>query len=85
VIAALRTADAGERQFVGHLMQAEDFSVQDFEKLVDILKARDGLDYTRRMAAERVDAAKRALMAFGPCETRELLEDIADYALGREV
>jgi len=85
VIAALRSADDSERQFIAGMVRAEDFSVQDFEKLVDILRARGGLAYARRMAEKHVAEAKKALFDFSPCETRDLLEYIADYALGREV
>lgn len=85
VIRALRTADDRQRQVMVRMIAAEDFSVQDFEKLVDILKACGGLDYTRQMAKKHVAAAQQALLAFEAGDTRKLLEDIADYALGRNV
>ena len=67
------------------IIQNEQFSAEEFRILVDMLNQYDGIQYTRKLAAERIDAAKAALSVFEPTEIRSLLNDIADYALERKV
>ncbi len=67
------------------IIQNEQFSAEEFRILVDMLNQYDGIQYTRKLAAEKIDAAKAALSVFQPTEIRNLLNDIADYALEREV
>jgi octaprenyl-diphosphate synthase len=83
VIYTLKTADQKDREFVKKMITDKDFSVQDFEKLIELLKKYGGLQYTIERATENISAAKQALSIFKPSKTKKLLEDIADYALGR--
>ncbi len=83
VIYTLKTADQKDREFAEKMITDKDFSVQDFEKLIELLKKYGGLQYTIERATENISAAKQALSIFKPSKTKKLLEDIADYALGR--
>jgi len=84
LIHAYSKAGADDRAFIAKVLENKNFSVQDFEKVIDILKKYKGLDYTYQAAARRVSAAKNALSVFNATETRDLLLDIADYALVRK-
>jgi len=85
VIRALGVANPKDQSQMKAIIQNEQFSAEEFRILVDMLKQYDGIQYTRKLAVERIDAAKAALSVFEPTEIRSLLNDIADYALEREV
>jgi len=85
VIRALGVANSKDQSQMKAIIQNEQFSAEEFRILVDMLKQYDGIQYTRKLAVERIDAAKAALSVFEPTEIRSLLNDIADYALEREV
>jgi len=83
VIFSLKRADAGNRAFMEKVLNNQDFSVQEFQKMVAILNKLGGLDYTQKVAAERIASAKDALSGFQASKTKALLLDLADYALVR--
>ena len=85
VIRALGVANPEDQSQMKAIIQNEQFSAEEFRILVDMLNQYDGIQYTRKLAVERIDAAKAALSVFEPTEIRNLLNDIADYALEREV
>ena len=85
LIHALAKAAPDEQAVMGRIIQKEDFSRQDFNTLLKLLKKYGGLDYTQRQAAAHIHKAKDALAIFPLSETRQLLYDIADYALTREL
>jgi octaprenyl-diphosphate synthase len=84
VIYALKKTERKDRVFLESLLRDKNFSVDAFEKVVDILKKSGGLDYTYSVASQRVSAAKKALSVFKNSETKKTLLDIADYALNRK-
>ncbi len=85
VIRALGVANPKDQSQMKAIIQNEQFSAEEFRILVDMLNQYDGIQYTRKLAVEKIDAAKAALSVFQPTEIRNLLNDIADYALEREV
>jgi len=84
LIYAYSKAGAEDRALIEKMLGPENFSVQAFQKVIDILKKYNGLDYTYQAAARKVLAAKDALSVFNASETKALLLDIADYALVRK-
>jgi geranylgeranyl pyrophosphate synthase len=52
-------------------------------EVVAAIRASDAIDQTRRIAAEFVEAAKVDVAFLPDPETRELLEQVAEIALGR--
>ena len=83
LIHAYAKAETDDRALIESVLE-KNFSVQAFQKVIDILQKYRGLDYTYQAAARNVDAAKDALSAFSASETKALLLDIADYALVRK-
>ena len=84
VIYSLKEADMKDRNMMGNIIKNEDFSVNDFKILVELLKKYKGISYTQKMAAEHIEKAKEALSIFEPSETKEILLKVADYALNRK-
>ncbi len=85
VIYSLKSADSKDRAVMERIIKNNDFSVQEFEKLIKMIKAYGGISYTEKVAAEYIKNAKDALVVFNPSTTREIFEDIADYSLMREL
>ena len=84
VIYSLKAADMKDRNRMENIIKNEDFSVNDFETLVELLKKYKGISYTQKMAAEHISKAKKALSIFEPSKTKEILIKVADYALNRK-
>jgi octaprenyl-diphosphate synthase len=85
VIYALKQADPQDRNQMVATIRDTDFSVEQFEALVELLKKYGGVSYAEREAAAYIGKAKAALSVFEPSETRDVLLDVADYALARRV
>ena len=83
VIVALQSASDAHRAEMTDIIRRPDFSTVDFDRLIDLLTRYGGIESTRRRAAACVDQAKTALGVFPRGETRQILMDVADYALLR--
>ena len=84
VIHALAEAPASERQRMERIVSSPDFSVDDFQALIGLLRCYGGIDYARAMAAGHVRKAKGALALFPDSTARSILTDIAEYAMLRQ-
>jgi octaprenyl-diphosphate synthase len=85
VIHALHAASAPDRERMVEIIKRENFSRTDFTILIDFLNKYGGIAYTKKLAARHIDRAKESLSVFEPSETREIMLDVADYTLAREV
>ena len=85
VIYSLKNASPEDRIVMERIMKNNDFSIQEFETLIQMMKKYGGISYTEKLAAEYVKNAKSVLSVFNPSKTRKILEDIADYTLVREL
>lgn len=83
VIYTLARLQADDRQWMVELIRAQDFTPSQFERLIELLKDKGGITYTRQCAVKHVDKAKAALKKVPPSSERTILADIADYALLR--
>jgi len=83
VIHALDQADEKDREIMTAIIKDQNFSVEDFKTLVEKLEKYGGIDYTKKMAGTYIQKAKEALSIFEPSQSREMMFDIADYALAR--
>jgi octaprenyl-diphosphate synthase len=84
VIHALENAAPHHRRQMETVITDTDFSTADFEMLVALLNRYGGITYTRREATRHIATAKTALCdTFPASSAREVLLDIADYALVR--
>jgi len=84
VIVALRQAERDDREKMEKIIRDENFSAQAFEALKGLLRQYRGIAYTEKLAAENIERARAALDSFDPSETRDILLDIADYAVSRK-
>lgn len=84
VIYSLKAAAMKDRSRMEQIIKNEDFSVNDFETLVELLKKYKGISYTQKTATEHIVKAKKALSIFEPSETKEILIKVADYAINRK-
>jgi octaprenyl-diphosphate synthase len=85
VIHALKSASARDRERMVDIIRNENFSVTEFETLINLLNKYEGIVYTQHSAAKQIERAKNALSIFEPSDTREVMLNIADYTLAREV
>lgn len=84
LIHALSRALESDRERMIAVLEKPDFSRAEFGLLVELLVSHGGIAYTQAMAAAHIQTAKTRLDAFGASPTRDLLMDIADYALVRK-
>ena len=85
VIYALKQAQPADRDRMIKIIQNNDFAVEDFKILLNLLEQYGGIEYTQKTAAGYIETAKAALSGFDPSPARETLLDIADYALARRL
>ncbi|MEE9496877.1 MAG: polyprenyl synthetase family protein [Desulfobacterales bacterium] len=85
VIYALRKTTVDDKELMIKIIQDQNFSVEDFKTLIELLDKHGGLAYTQKVAAAYIDSAKKALSIFEPSQTKDIMMDIADYALARRV
>ena len=85
VIYSLKSADEKDRIQMEKIIKNKDFSAEDFETLIAIMKKYGGQTYTEKVAQKYVKNAKNALETFKNSTTKEILLTIADYTLVRKV
>ena len=83
VIYALKQANPADREQIVKIVQNQDFSVEEFQILIALMKKYGGIAYTQKKAMARVDKAKEALSVFEPSHIKDSLFDIADYVVVR--
>lgn len=84
LIHALSLANEEHRKQMAVLIGNPDFSREDFFHMVGLLKSYGGIAYTELQAATHIKKAKAMIEPFEDLATREILENIADYALVRK-
>ena len=84
VIYALKHACAKDRATMEKIITNNVFSQDDFKILIELIKKYNGFSYTRQCAESYAADAKNALLFINNSETKNILIDIADYALSRE-
>lgn len=84
LIHAMARASESDRQQVVAILGNPDFTGDEFVSLVDMLNRYGGIAYTQAQASEHIQAAQAMLNPFENGSAREILMDIADYALVRQ-
>ena len=84
VIYSLKKVNSEDRIIMEKIITDKDFSFNDFKILIGLLEKYGGLEYTKRLASEHIEKAKKSILFFKPSATKDLLLNIADYALVRE-
>jgi octaprenyl-diphosphate synthase len=85
VIHALDSADADDKEVMTTIIKDENFSNEDFRTLIEKLEKYGGIDYTKKRAGSYIFKAKEALSVFEASRSKEMMFDIADYALSRTI
>jgi len=85
VIYTLMQANPKDKILMEKIIRNKDFSVKEFKHLVELLHQYGGLEYAKKTASEYIEKSKQALYVFEPSHTREILFDIADYTLSRNL
>ncbi|GAB6082308.1 polyprenyl synthetase family protein [Desulfuromonas carbonis] len=83
LIHALRQCTPAERQEVAVIVEAEDLDDVALTRVTALIERYQGIEYTRRRAADMVARAKSHLAAFASGQERDALETVADYVLSR--
>lgn len=84
LIHALSRAPERDRKRMVTTLRNPDFTRAEFVALVEMLQCHGGIAYTRDRAAAHIRTAKEMLHPFGISRAREIMMDIADYALVRK-
>ncbi len=84
VIFTLNAASSKDRLRMENIISNTEFSIPEFQELIGYLKKYGGIDYTWKKASGHIEAAKTAIARFEPSPARDVLMDVADYALERK-
>lgn len=83
LIHAYAVADPAEREEIARIIEEDELSDADLERVCAMIDRYDGIKYTRDCAARRIELAKVQLEIFPPSEAREALYALADYVVAR--
>ncbi|MBU1162775.1 MAG: polyprenyl synthetase family protein [Proteobacteria bacterium] len=84
VIYSLKEASSEDKTIMEKIITDKNFSFNDFKILIKLLEKYGGIEYTKKLASEHIEKAKKSILFFEPSETKELLLNMADYALIRK-
>lgn len=84
IIYSLKQANSKDRLIMENIIKSKDFSNNDFDVLIKLLNKHGGLEYAKKQAVCYVAKAEKAILTFAPSKNREILLNIADYALVRK-
>ena len=83
VIYTLAHTNPKDRAWMEDLITRKDFSADEFETLIKLIKDTGGIRYCREVAENHIDQAKNIIRSFPSSQTSETLIMIADYTLNR--
>ncbi len=84
VIYALKKANRIDIDCMEKIITNSNFTFDDFQTLIQLLKKYNGISYVRDRAAFYIQLAKDSISFFPPSEYKEILMAIADYSLERK-
>ncbi len=85
LIHSLANASQKDREWMETAIIAQKFDPEQFDKLKEKLYMYKGIEYTQKKAQEHVKKAKLCLDEFHDCQSKQLLNLIADYSIERKV
>lgn len=83
VIFTIQRAANDDARWIKTLVKRRDFTETEFRRLIDAMETYGSIRDARQSAIDQIKVAKEALAVFPASTERELLCDIADYALMR--
>lgn len=84
VIHLFSRGDARAQALLRRVVTERAVSLDDWREIRSLLAQARSLDYARRMAADYVERAKKALSAFPPSDARDALLFLPDYVISRD-
>ncbi|MBF0451983.1 MAG: polyprenyl synthetase family protein [Candidatus Magnetomorum sp.] len=84
VIYTLQQANPTERVFIEKIIQDVHFSHTDFEKLIDIMRTYNSVNFCLDQAKAFVEKARKPLMVIPETPEHQILYDIADFVVARD-
>jgi octaprenyl-diphosphate synthase len=84
-IRTLAVADAADRTRLEALMREADPDASIIEEAAGIVRRYDGLEYSKQVALNYVQAARQRLELIPPTPIKSVLEGLADYIVNRQV
>ena len=85
LIHSLANASNEDKEWIKNIIAGTEFDPDQFEKLKEKLYEYKGIDYTQKRSEDHVKKAKACLDGFEDCESKQLLNLIADYSIERKV
>jgi geranylgeranyl pyrophosphate synthase len=85
LLAILPRLDSRERRTVQAVFPSSGAPDPDaVERVIELVRARGGIDATRQIAREYAERAREALLPLSVTPAREVLDAAVDYVLGRD-
>ncbi len=83
IVHALERCSGTDRDTLLGVLGRQEASDDDMRRAMEVLDGCGSIDYTRRMALEYANRAKRSLRTFPSCIPRQLLEALSNYNVKR--
>ncbi|MDH5723330.1 MAG: polyprenyl synthetase family protein [Alphaproteobacteria bacterium] len=84
VIFAIQEANKEERIFWKRTLENKVQSEGDFKTALEIISKHKALDQAMDLAQDYAEKAKNSLAPVRPCETKNILSELADFTISRE-
>ncbi len=84
VVHTLNNASAEDKQQFEKIFGNKDATDQDIERIYNILKKTGSVEYAKKTALTYIDDAKKSIEMLPDTESKQLLMNIADYAIKRK-
>jgi octaprenyl-diphosphate synthase len=85
IIVTLQHASPAESEVIFRFIRGDDRSPEVFEHIVALIQKCDGIEYALREAGRLVEQAELELQGFADGQVYELLMELADFIVKREV
>ena len=85
VLVTLQHASASESEIIARFVRGDDRSSEAFQHIVALIQKYDGIEYALREAGRCVEQAQIELQGFADGPAYELLMELADFIIKREV
>lgn len=81
---SMSNANSEDKQIFEKIFGNKDATDEDINKIYDIFKKTGSIEYAKRTALKYVDDAKKSIQILPDTESKQLLMNIADYAIERK-
>lgn len=85
LIVTMQNALAHESEMVARFLRGEDRSPEAFQRIVQLVQQYNGIEYALKEAGRHVQEAKRELQPFADGPAYELLMELTDFIVKRDI